>query len=206
MSFINFADLYFGVEETSMQCVESIIIIKNYEYFILTLLASILLFALVVLLRGDKSHSWFCLGTACNFSIDNSSSSLTKFLYSLVCQRGLLNHWNNKCLSSLNFETDKANNQLYPVALPFFTVFRLKLEIALASGRQSRKATRGRGWNFALIALLPGTSDERAAKPIKADFTPSLVNFMPREERGSRFFMRENRKIAIKQWFYIAWK
>ncbi|TGZ52903.1 hypothetical protein DBV15_10360 [Temnothorax longispinosus] len=32
---------------------------------------------------------------------------------------------------------------------------------------------RERGWNSDLIALLPGTSGKRSAKPIKADFTPT---------------------------------
>jgi len=32
---------------------------------------------------------------------------------------------------------------------------------------------RERGWNSDLIALLPGTSGKRNAKPIKADFTPT---------------------------------
>ncbi|EZA62492.1 Histone-lysine N-methyltransferase SETMAR [Ooceraea biroi] len=73
---------------------------------------------------------------------------------------------------------DKADKQLYPVALPFFMVFRLKLEIALAPGRQSRR---------------------RAAKPIKADFTPPFVNFMPWLEILN---VREQ-KIAIKKHFTL---
>lgn len=76
---------------------------------------------------------------------------------------------------------------------------------------------RERGWNSDLIALLPGTSGKRSAKPIKADFTSTpyklyvgsnnvaadshRVTKENGEQQGSNVFLR---CVEIKC-FYDVW-